>query len=741
MAAALLMGMGIYLWAGVWLLIIIILSIFLLIRRKIKRYIVFPILIIIGYVLLYTASLTDSFEKILLKESGSYEVSGKVYKVQETDYGYKLWLKDVAVNVEGRFIDAGNALAYTSGRYEKGDRLKIFGECELFETPSNPGEFNLRNYYKSLDVDFKVSEEWVEVIEKNKNVFYRLSDVISKKLTNSFFAIANERYASVFCAMLLGNKHDLDEGINKLFSGGGIGHILAISGLHISVIGMGLYKFLKRIGCGYWVAMLISGGVLIFYGMMTGNGVSTIRAVIMFWVLAYSHVAGRTYDLVSGASLAGLLMLMDCPLLIYNGGFWLSFMAIAGVGGINPVIIRIFEVKNSVLKALVSGISIQLATVPVIMFLYYEIPIYSILINLVVVPLVTYVMIFALIGGIVGCFNEFFGRFFVSIAVYILKLYEILCEKSLDLPGAVWVCGKPMLWQVIVYYALMFVCLYFCINRLQKRYFIGVLLCAIIIISRFNNSFKAVFLDVGQGDGIYIRNGDSAILVDCGSSDNSSLYEYSLEPFLMSEGKGTIDYVFVTHTDSDHCSGIKDLLEKNKLHIEVLVLPITENADEEQTELLELARQRGTEIVYIYAGLSLELDGLKFTCLHPKSDYVPGDKNGNSIVLLVQYKELSMLLTGDIGEREERYIENIPKVDILKVAHHGSKNSSSYDFLQASAPKYAIISCGLDNSYGHPNVETLERLEEVDCDILTTTKCGAIIVEYKKALKVYGFAK
>ena len=283
--------------------------------------------------------------------------------------------------------------------------------------------------------------------------------------------------------------------------------------------------------------------------------------------------------------------------------------------------------------------------------------------------------------------------------------------------------------------------LWFCVEKGQKRYFIGVLLCVAIIISRFNNSFKTVFLDVGQGDGIYIRNGKWSMLVDCGSSDNSSLYEYSLEPFLMSEGKNELDYVFVTHTDSDHCSAIKALLEENKLHINTLVLPITEEADENHNELLALASLRGTKLVYIHMGMSLEMDGLKIECLHPESNYVPADKNGNSTVLFVSYKDFSMLLTGDISEKEEKVINELPCVDILKVAHHGSKNSSSEDFLNSVMPKIAIISYGEDNSYGHPNIETLWRLEEIGCDVLTTAESGAVIVEYRKMLKVYGFAK
>ncbi len=735
------MGIGIYLWAGVAVLIIIFLSFFLITLWKVFHnkispiYQIFPILIIVGYVLMNFHSSTDAL-------CGNYEVVGTVKKVQSTEYGYKLWLKDVSAQAVGVGVDSTrDAIAYVDQSFNRGDVVAIKGECSTFDCARNPGEFDVAKYYKSLKVDYKIYGESVTVIKKNSNFIYTFADKISDKLTNCFYTIAEDKYASVMCAMLLGNKDDLDGDIYDLFSAGGIGHILAISGLHISIIGMGLYKFIKRLGAGYVPAMCISGAIILFYGVMTGNGISTVRALIMFLLAVYANVVGRTYDLVSAACFAGFLMLLDSPMLVYNGGFWLSFMAIAGIGGINPVITKIFDVRNSLIKSLVGGLSVQLATVPVIMYLYYEIPTYSILLNLVVIPLMTYVMVCALLGGVLGCFSEWLGRRFIGLPVYILKLYEFLCEKSLALPGAQWICGKPELWQVFLYYGLLWFFLWLVSNKCQKRYFAGVLVAFLVIIFRFNNSFEVVFLDVSQGDGIFIRTDKATYLVDGGSSDNDALYEYTLRPFLMSEGVSVIDYAFVTHPDEDHCSGLKDLLFEGKIEVKVLALPYISEPDEAYMELVSLARDAGADVITLCEGMTMSDGEIGITCLNPAKDYVASDRNSYSTVLKVSYGEFDMLLTGDISSKEEALLEDLEEVELLKVAHHGSKYSSDESFLALTSPKIAVISCGEGNSYGHPHQETLDRLSACGSKVLVTANEGAVLVSVGKEVKVRGYVK
>lgn len=712
----LLAGICTYLWAGIVILIILFLITFLFYLYKFFRnrkslcFVFFPFIILLGYGI-------SVFNDVNYSEESSYcEISGKVDKVQKATYGYKLWMKDEGV------------IVFTDKKYNKGDEIIVKGERTVFENASNPGGFDTKNYYKGFHIGYMVSADEISLIKENSNPVYALADKLKDRLSRSFYAIADEKHGSVFTAMLLGDKDDLDEGVYSLFSSSGIGHILAISGLHISIIGMGIYKAIRRMGAGYVPAMIICGALILFYGVMTGNGVSTIRAIIMFLLAVYANVVGRTYDLVSAACLAGIVMLMESPFLVYNGGFILSFGAIAGIGVINPVIMKTFEVKGKVLSAIVGGVTIQLATIPAIMYVYYEIPIYSVILNLVVVPLMTYVMIFALIGGIVGCFNVGVGQFMVGISVYILDFYEKICVIFSKLPMAVWTCGKPRMWQMVVYYALLGISLWLMHKYGKKRLITGAFISAIIIILRFNNSFAAYFLDVGQGDSIFIRSGKNTFLVDGGSSDEKSLYDYTLEPFLLSNGVAKIDYVVVSHPDNDHISAIVDMMEKDKIKIGTLVVSGTPEDDEAFLELYTLADKNGTDVMVMKKGDVISDGSVRLECIYPSKDCVVADRNDGSLVLEVTYNDFSMLLTGDISEKTEKVIQDeLSSVDVLKVAHHGSGESSCSEFLVKIRPEIAVISCGKDNSYGHPHEETIHRLSEVGCHIRYTMEEGAII--------------
>ena len=679
-------------------------------NKKSLCFVFFPFIIFLGYGLCVYNDID------YVNEPFSCEITGEVDKVQKTTYGYKLWLKDEPY------------IVYSDEKYNKGDKIQIKGEASPFESARNPGGFDTQKYYKGFHIGYMVSADEITLIKENKNPVYTLADRLKNKLSQSFYAIADEKHGSVFTAMLLGDKDDLDEDVYSLFSSSGIGHVLAISGLHISIIGMGLYKIIRRLGSGYVPAMIICGSLILFYGVMTGNGVSTIRAIIMFLLAVYANVVGRTYDLVSAASFAGIVMLLESPFLVYNGGFILSFVAIAGIGVINPVILKTFDVKGKLANAIVGGLSIQLATMPVIMYVYYEIPIYSVILNLVVVPLMTYVMIFALLGGVFGCFNVSLGQFMVGVSVYILDFYEKICVIFGKLPMAVWTCGKPKMWQMLVYYIVLGISLWLMYKYGKKRFITGVLISVAIIILRFNNSFETYFLDVGQGDGIFIRSGSNTFLVDGGSSDEKSLYDYTLEPFLLSKGVSKIDYAVVTHPDSDHMSGVLDLMEKGKIRIGTLVVSGTPEDDEAFEELYTLADKNGSDVMVMKKGDGISDGTIEIECIYPMDTERASDRNDASLVLEVNYEDFSMLLTGDISDGVEMEIlDDVSQVDVLKVAHHGSGDSSCSDFLAKVCPKIAVISCGKDNSYGHPHMDTLTRLDSVGSEIRYTMEEGAIV--------------
>lgn len=245
---------------------------------------------------------------------------------------------------------------------------------------------------------------------------------------------------------------------------------------------------------------------------------------------------------------------------------------------------------------------------------------------------------------------------------------------------------------------------------------------------------RITMLDVGQGDSLYVRTPSNLhCLIDGGSTDISKAGTYRIEPFLKSQGAGRLDYVFISHGDADHINGIQELLENQRMGISIdtLVLPIENVWDDGMKGLTRTALQHGTRVAVIREGQQVADGEMSFTCLAPAQDYIGEIGNASSMVLSLKYGEFDMLFTGDVeGAGEETLARSslLKDCDVLKVAHHGSKNSGIPQFLEAVLPDISLISAGRDNRYGHPHAETIERLEELGSQIYSTQTCGAVTI-------------
>ena len=278
----------------------------------------------------------------------------------------------------------------------------------------------------------------------------------------------------------------------------------------------------------------------------------------------------------------------------------------------------------------------------------------------------------------------------------------------------------------------------------------------IILAHRWGERGKltTVILDTGQGDGIFMRGPEGGTyLVDGGSSDVKKVGQYRIEPFLKSQGVGVLDYVLISHGDSDHMNGVEELIERQDIGVRIgtLVMPVQEVWDEALAGIAEKAKEHGVRVVVIERGQSIKEGDMAVTCIQPgnpgteaengesegrdaEEGYEPG--NATSMVLAVKFGEFDMMLTGDVeGEGEKQLTKQLEERyrdctwEILKVAHHGSKNSSSEEFLRQVKPAYAFISAGRANRYGHPHQETIERLADAGSKIYSTQENGALIVE------------
>ena len=791
---------------------------------------------------------------------------------------------------------------------EIGSLVILKGTLKNFQQPTNPGQFNAPFYYQILRISFRLNQAEIQV---KSDKFYKISEglyQLRRKAGSKVDALLPEQEASVMKTMLLGEKGILDEEIKGLYQRNGIAHILAISGLHISMIGMGLYQLLRRAGLKIRLSAILASMVIVLYGMMTGFAVSAIRAIAMFLLQMLAQILGRTYDRITALAVAAVLVLVEQPLYLFHSGFQFSFLCVLGISLILPVLGNVRKGKK-----LFEGIALMAVTLPVYLGVFYQIPVYSMFLNFIVLPMMSILMGAGIVMILAAFLCTPLGIPAAWLITGILMVYERLGLFTEQLPYHYWTPGCPAKWQLAVYVAILIIiaalgrtkrkavlyqrdCIHKdCIHRrggcakgilqgdmrrhevLQyemsqyegsqhgmaqhniPRYEVsqyeipqyersqheipnkrirriachggkwistygipvgicwGFLLLGVVILTwRFRPELQVTFLDVGQGDCIFLQteNGDS-YLTDGGSSSVSKVGKYRMIPFLKYQGASQIKAVFVSHADSDHCNGIAELLEQAELEgIRVENLVLTDLADEccseGYEELVELAGQNGITVQFLHEGQQLQDGELLFQCLYPSKGYRAEDLNETSMVLLVTYREFSMLLTGDVqgageehltqelqdwrepgvtqmqdvirisGEEEsmeeqsiederieeqsieEQSIENErieeqieekrsqnkmganhaeTELTVLKVAHHGSKNSTSEDFLKAANPKLAIISCGEGNRYGHPHEETLERLEKADVLWFCTKDYGAITVKVdgKSHVEVRGY--
>jgi len=651
-----------------------------------------------------------------------------------------------------------------------GSTVTVTGKAQTFSKGTNPGEFNQQQFQRSNLIDFKLSygiitEESME-FEETEEWLYQLKGSMSLVLESSF----SDKNASVMKAMLLGEKGELDKNIKSLYQQNGIAHILAISGLHISILGMGLYKLLRKILFPIPLAIVVSLVLIYHYGLMIGMGSSAFRAIFMFSLHLLAILNKRTYDLLTALAVGAVFLLMSNPFYIYHAGFLLSFGAIMGIGLLNPLFNKKIEekmleyqknddkLKNlpKILNGFLSSLSVSLIIFPILISTYYEFPIYSILLNLCIIPLMTVLVIGGIVILVIGILTNFTSMIMGMPCSIILWLYEQLCLLVQTLPFHTWIIGMPKWWQIVSYYGIMLTIIVLGEKRKIRYLIIGICLAVFIITLDVSKSLSITVLDVGQGDGIFIQSEDDiTYFIDGGSTSKKQLATYQLLPFLKYKGVSKLDYVFITHMDQDHISGIMELLEANRsgsvtLPIIRIVLPkilMGESGveDEKLKELLALAKEVGTTIIYMEQGDKIEEKDLEITCLHPSRTFLPQNANDGSMVLSVSYNEFDMLLTGDVeGKGETELVDymkeleekgELPDYEIVKIAHHGSDSSTSDEFLEIVEGGLGIISCGINNTYGHPHKEVLKRMEENNISWISTTEEGAITFEVKSKKK------
>lgn len=762
------------------LAIIVIRKIIIKAYEDMGAFVVIFFTLIMGFMLM-SNEITTQNHIYDLKEN-TVIVQGKIYKIENTAFGTNIYLKGVEVENGEKSVSVKKIFVNTEKipNVKIGNIIKVRGKLRQFEEAANKGNFDSRKYYLSLGFYGKIEAGTIEVINSDysgiRQGLYELRMEIIERLeklcsdNNGIFSIINNKNG-IIGAIILGDKTDIDSDIKELYSVSGIAHILAISGLHISFIDMAIYRLLRR-RFRFLFSAAVSIPVVLSFGIMSGFGISTIRAIIMFILKIIGEVLGRKYDAITAISLAGLVLLVQNPFVVCNSGFQMSFGAIIAIVLILPIVEEILNTDNKIIKVLSANFTISLVMNPILAWNYYELPTFSFLLNIVVVPLMSVVIVSSIVGIFCSCIMFGFGKAVIFPGCGILELYTFLCNIINKSSVASIVVGQPKVTIIIVYYAILLVVL-FGLKNIRTKYtraekerniikketglvlekkakkerrikgqnvklrlacIVGFLLLNCLIYYIPNQGFYITFINVGQGDGILIHGDNGTkVMVDGGSTSEKQVAKNCIVPYLKAEGIGTIDYSIITHTDKDHISGILEILENNnsnRIRIKNLVMPDINMKDDTYNELIEKAKLKKINVLYIKKGDTLSLGKTKIKCIYPETTTTASDKNDYCTVLSVKNKTSKILLTGDISkEIEEKIKDDIEEnYTVLKVAHHGSNYSSSEKFLKKVNPKYSIISVGKNNSYGHPGNETMERLRKQGGVIYRTDEKGGITI-------------
>ncbi len=663
-------------------------------------------------------------------EFSEVTIYGKIYKCEYKEEKLILYLKQ-AVLPDNSKTKQLNHIRITCKAgdtdYQVSDYICVEGNIKRLKGATNPGQFDVRAYYNAQKVSYTMWEPQLILLNRPGISLTRSLADLRLRLAGLYDQILPNRYGALLKGISLGEKGDISDEIKTLFQKGGISHILAISALHLQILGNSLYQLLRKCRMSIWMSVLIVGSILICYGILTGASVATLRALIMFLLRICADVAGRTYDGITGMAATAVVLVAGNPSYLLYSGFWLSFFAVCSF--------MIFRER----RKLAGGILLYMFMAPIMLIYFYELSPYSIVLNLFVVPTIGIVLVSGLLGCVASAANLILGKIIVFPATVLLHIYTNLCKVIEKLPGSTLLYGCPGWMQVLLYYGIMALTLYFFRKNRIKKIRFGTFLFMIpawlILTYRSISGLQITMLDVGQGDSMIVETETgNAYLIDGGSTSEDTVGEYRILPYLRYAGIHELDAVFLTHADKDHMSGVIELLQmiadgKANISIEKIVLPDWRDM-RSFSEVNELAERCGIDTYRIEKDGTV-IDGeLLFTCLHPDGGDYTGNLNEGSIVLRLDYFDFSMLFTGDLeGEIESSLLGNYGDIDVLKVAHHGSRNSTSELFLQEVKPEICLISCGQDNRYGHPHEELIERLEDAGAVIFQTPLHGAITIQ------------
>lgn len=666
---------------------------------------------------------------------------------------------------------------------EYGDKILIKGEFVEPSEARNYGGFDYKEYLKSIKIHGTIKADSIEILAKNSNnPIFTFANNINLKIKENINRLIPEKYSAIFTGLILGDTSKVEEEVNDNFKIANISHVLAISGMHITYIVIGIELLLKR-GIGKRKTRIITIIILVMYMFITGFMPSVVRSSIMGIIMLISKLIHRKNDIWTSISLSLLILLIYNPFLILNVGLQLSYLGTIGIVCFNKNVynfLRKLKIRNKKIKYRINRkfilfmdkikeilsvtLSAQIVILPILLFNFNILGIYFFISNILVSIIIGPIIIVGFVCILISFISIEIAKIlsiFMSVGIQIL----ISISEISHLPFSKIYIPTPKVWQIVIYYICVIVInkIYISFNlkepdftsirirnlvallkfkfRQNKNKVLKVLIVFVLLVFILNTipqKLKIHFVDVGQGDCTFITTPQNkTILIDGGGSmsEEYDVGKSTLLPYILDRGYTKLDYVFISHFDQDHVGGILTILEE--LRVGQVYISKQEQDSENYQKFLKIVKDKKIQVKVLKQGDCLKIEkNLYFDILWPIEEQIQENVlNNNAMVMKLRYGKFSMLFTGDIEAIAEEKIldfykekgESILKSDVLKVAHHGSKTSTTQSFFEKVNPKICLIGVGKNNMFGHPTAEVLERINGTK--VYRTDENGEIILE------------
>lgn len=622
---------------------------------------------------------------------------------------------------------------------EYGNLIEIKGEYSAPEVARNYKGFDYSQYLKTLNIYGTIKVEESKIINKNQlsPILISINNIKEKMIDNANRNMP-KRTANLLLGILIGERDNIQEDIIESFRTANLSHILAVSGAHTSYIILGITYLISKSKTPKRIGYIITIINLLIFIIITGASYSVVRACIMAIVVIGAKICYRKENFFTSICISLIIILIQNPFAINDIGLKLSFMGTAGIVIFNKSITNFFiklKIKQKIAEALSVTFSAQLMIMPITILNFNTISLTFFISNILASPLLGIIIIFGFISIFISSILNPISKILFLILHIFLELLILVSKVTEKIPGSSILVRTPNILFAIVYYILILFFNYFFVikqnptRRFHKKIIkiitikniknafkvIAVVFLIMLLLTRIvriiNPTLKIYFIDVGQGDStLIVTPKNKKILIDGGEGKTNVLFQYLLDRRI-----NKIDYIIISHFDSDHCNGLIEIIEK--MRVENIVMSKQSKESEEYKKILEIIKQKNIKVSSVKAEDKIIIEkNLYIKILNPAEKFEFQDLNNNAIVAKLVYKNFSMLFTGDIEKAEEnlaKKYKNELKSTILKVAHHGSKTSTSEEFLKYVEPQIALIGVGENNKFGHPNQITIEKLKNI----------------------------